>query len=126
MSRVGLSALREAQLADVLVRFAYRGLPLSAALTELAELTRRPDRVADTELELLLARIDNEHRAGRLKTHQSGRWAGAPTGVAIAQQCGVGKAKLRAVRDAYYILHLGMPPFDADEPLNSADVTRPA
>ncbi len=26
MSRAGLSALREAQLADVLVRFTYRGL----------------------------------------------------------------------------------------------------
>uniref|UniRef100_UPI003F4966DC hypothetical protein n=1 Tax=Amycolatopsis sp. CA-096443 TaxID=3239919 RepID=UPI003F4966DC len=126
MSRAGLSALREAQLADVLVRFAYRGLPLSAALTELAALTSRPDRVADAELELLLARIDSEHRAGRLRTHQSGRWAGAPTGAAIAQQCGVGKAKLRAVRDAYYILYLGLPPFDADEPLEDAGVRRPA
>ncbi|KOV77638.1 hypothetical protein [Nocardia sp. NRRL S-836] len=119
MSRAKFSALREAQLASVLVRFAYRGLSLSAALAELAELTSRPDRVADAELGLLLARIDSEHRAGRLKTHPTGPWAGAPTGVAIAQQLGIGKAKLRAVRDAYYVLYRGLPPFDADEPLHS-------
>ncbi|MET9265287.1 hypothetical protein [Amycolatopsis sp. NPDC004079] len=120
MSRAGFSALREAQLADVLVRFAYRGLPLSAALAEITALVGRPGRVSDDELDVLLARIDSEHRAGRLRTHPAGLWAGAPTGIAIARGFGIGKAKLRAVRDAYYTLYLGLPPFDADEPLATA------
>jgi len=120
MSWTELFALREAHLADVLVRFAYRGLPLSAALAELAELISRPGRIGDAELDLLLARIDSEHRAERLKIHPSGPWAGAPTGVAIARRFGVGKVKLRAVRIAYYTLYLGLPPFDADKPLDSA------
>lgn len=120
MSRAELPALREALLADVLVRFAYRGLALSAAVAELSVLARLPGRVGDAELELLLARIDSEHRAGRLNTHPAGRWAGAPTGVAIARRFGVGKTKLRAVRDAYYVVYLGLPPFDANEPLDVA------
>ncbi|MEC3979042.1 hypothetical protein [Amycolatopsis sp. H20-H5] len=40
-----------------------------------------------------------------------------PAGQAIAERFGVGKVKLRNVRDAYYTLPLGLPPFNADEPL---------
>lgn len=61
--------------------------------------------------------IDEAHRAGRLNTHQSRRWAGAPTQRAIAHLVQVGKnrGRLRYLRDAYYTLRLGLPPFQAGD-----------
>ncbi|MFE5565920.1 hypothetical protein ACFQ68_13120 [Amycolatopsis japonica] len=111
------TALLQEQYAEVLLRFRRRSLPLTAAIGELTRLARRPHVLDDDELQSLLSRIDHAHRDGILRTHTAGPWAGAPTGRAIAEQFGVGKVKLRDVRDAFYTLHLGLPPFDADEPI---------
>lgn len=109
------TTLLQEQYAEVLLRFRRRALPLTAAIEELTRLARRPRVLDDSELQSLLSRIDHAHRGGTLKTHVAGLWAGAPTGRAIAERFGVGKVKLRDVRDAYYTLHLGLPPFNADE-----------
>ncbi|MBE1580448.1 hypothetical protein ACFORH_43210 [Amycolatopsis roodepoortensis] len=111
------TTLLQEQYAEVLLRFRRRALPLTAAIGELARLARRPQILDDHELQSLLSRIDHAHRSGTLRAHVEGPWAGAPTGRAIAERFGVGKVKLRDVRDAYYTLHLGLPPFDADEPV---------
>lgn len=100
---------------EVLLRFRHRGLPMSAAVRELRALARRPALVSDSELCALLASVAAAHRAGRLRTHEHGAWVGAPTGVAIAEHCGISKGKVRVVRDAYYTLCLGVPPLNADE-----------
>ncbi len=107
----------EEQCAELLLRFRRRRIALSAAIIELTALARRPAMLTDDELASHLARIDHAHRGGAVKTHLTGPWAGAPTGRAIAGHLGVGKTKLRAVRDAYYTLYLGLRPYDADEPV---------
>ena len=107
----------EEQCAELLLRFRRRRIALSAAITELTALARRPAMLTDDELASHLDRIDHAHRVGALKTHPTGPWAGAPTGRAIAGHLGVGKTKLRAVRDTYYTLYLGLRPYDADEPV---------
>jgi hypothetical protein len=109
--------LLQEQYADVLLRFRRRDLPLTATITELTRLAGRPQVLDDTELQSLLSRIDHAHRGGTLRTHDTGLWTGAPTGRAIAERIAVGMVKLHHVRDAYYTLHLGLPPFDADEPV---------
>lgn len=111
-----MSGLLEEQFAELLLRFRHRNLPLTTAISELTRLAMRPTVISDTELQSLLSRITEAHHAGTLKTHATGLWANAPTGCAIAEQFGVGKTKLRSVRDAYYTLCLGIRPFDADEP----------
>lgn len=108
--------LLQEQYAEMLLRFRRHALPLTAAIDELTRLSRRPQVLGDTELQSLLSSIDHAHRDGILKIHRVGQWTGAPTGRAIAERFGVGKAKLRDVRDAYYTLYLGLPPFDANEP----------
>uniref|UniRef100_UPI003F49AB89 hypothetical protein n=1 Tax=Amycolatopsis sp. CA-293810 TaxID=3239926 RepID=UPI003F49AB89 len=113
----GSTTLLQEQYAEVLLRFRRRALPLIAAIGELTRLARRPHVLDDDELQSLLSRIDHAHRDGTLRIHTEGPWAGAPTGRAIAERYGVGKVKLRDVRDAYYTLYLGLPPFDADEPV---------
>ncbi|MEC3978055.1 hypothetical protein QMK34_22525 [Amycolatopsis sp. H20-H5] len=109
------TTLLQEQYAEVLLRFRRRALPLTAAIEELTRLARRSSVLDDSELQSLLSRIDHAHSGGTLKTHTAGPWTGAPTGRAIAERFGVGKVKLRDVRDAYYTLHLGLPPFNADE-----------
>ncbi|MCK2245283.1 MULTISPECIES: hypothetical protein [unclassified Crossiella] len=108
-------SLLEEQFTELLLRFRHRGTSLSAALEELRLLTRRPALIAEGELRGLLARIDQAHRAGQLRVHTGGAWTGAPTGLAIAALCAVSKGKVRAVRDAYYTLCLGLAPLNADE-----------
>lgn len=117
--------LLQEQFAELLLRFRRRDLSLTAAIEELTRLARRPLLVEDIELQALLSRIDRAHRADVLRTHQAGRWAGAPTGAAIAAHFAIGKRRLRDVRDAYYTLYLGLPPFDVTEPV-AATSTREA
>lgn len=109
--------LLEEQYAELLLRFRRHELPITAAIAELHRLAGRALVVDDVELRSLLARVDHAHMTGSLNTHPSGSWTGAPTGRAIAVTFGIGKRKLRVVRDAYYTLHLGLCPYDADESL---------
>uniref|UniRef100_UPI003F498E31 hypothetical protein n=1 Tax=Actinokineospora sp. CA-119265 TaxID=3239890 RepID=UPI003F498E31 len=106
----------EEQYAQLLLRVRRGTVSLADALAELGALAHRPAIIGDVELAGALTRIDHEHRAGLLRTHPTGWWAGAPTGRAIAELVAVGKVKLPAVRDAYYTLYLGLRPFDADDP----------
>ncbi len=114
-TQVRCDSVLQDQYAEVLLRFRRRSATLSESIEELVRLGRRELVMNDAKLQSLLSQIDHAHREGTLKTHGAGRWCGAPTGRAIAERFGVGKVQLRFVRDAYYTLHLGLAPFDADD-----------
>lgn len=84
-------------------------------------MSKRQESLADEELQTLLAMIDEAHRAGRLNTHRSDRWAGASTQRAIADVVKIGKngGRLRYPRDAYYMLRLGLPLYRAGDDTTS-------
>lgn len=109
--------LRE-QYADLLLRFRSGRLPIDRAINELVALQQRPDAITDAELRAAVLKIAEAHEAGTMRTHSGGAWDGAPTQKAIADLLGIGKSRgrLSHVRDAYYTLHLGLPPFNPDHP----------
>ncbi|MGV9365341.1 hypothetical protein [Amycolatopsis sp. NPDC003731] len=114
--------LRE-QYADLLLRFRGGRLTIDQAINEQVALHRRPEAISDSELQAALTKIAEAHQAETLNTHIGGTWAGAPTQKAIANLLGIGKSRgrLSYVRDAYYTLHMGLPPFNPDQPRVDVD-----
>lgn len=114
--------LRE-QYAGLLLRFRSGRLPIDQAINELVALHQRPVAISDAELRAALAKIAEAHDAGTLRRHSGGSWDGAPTQKAVADLLGIGKSRGRVsyVRDAYYTLYLGLPPFNPDQPRDDTD-----
>lgn len=114
----------EEQFAELLLRFKRRRLSMTEAIDEATAIAHRREAIGDQELHTMLATIAEAHQANTLSTYRRGPWEGAPTGTAIARLLRVGKSKRRLhyVRDAYYTLYLGKPPYNHDHPEHAADV----